>query len=80
MTGRGRIPWTIEKRAAHGDLTRRKMQPAAVRTRIAENTKAGMARWRADRLAALLAAWKAADRRTRNDFLAAVCIAQEAIK
>jgi hypothetical protein len=80
MSARGRIPWTIEKRAAHGELTRKKMKPAAIRARIVENTKAGMARWRADRLAALCAVWKSADRHTKNQFLAEVCTATVTVK
>jgi hypothetical protein len=61
-----RSPWTPERKAAHGELTRAMMAAEGVRERI----RVGMAR--KAKLETMLAAWAAADKRMRAEFLAEI--------
>jgi hypothetical protein len=63
-----RAAWTPERRAAHGDLTRAMIVGEEVRERI----RSGMVRARKAKLETMLAAWAAADRRMRLEFLAEI--------
>lgn len=70
--GKNSGEWTPERRAAHGELTRRKMRDPAVRAKISRRTREAMAQKRAPELLALREAWSVASAATRTEFLSEI--------